>query len=257
MVEDSSLWPAYLHHRAAWEAGGSLSYAMSIASELELCTSCDDESVEQALQAHANMCLANHSGRQLLYELVGLGARGIRLNQAQLRSLKAELFALNLLWRPPSMNSMHVVPWAARALLALDTLPKTQKWALRHYLVCSPLAGEVMSLCLQFESQIQTKLHGRQDQSKISSKTISNQDRFKSGLDNFVVYPSAFPALPTSGDDVWAFASLGENLNSCPSNAVPDLYWHTLNLRNAIAHGHYVGWHHVHMALRMLRYFDT
>lgn len=257
MIEEGSLWPAYLHHRAAWEAGGSLSYAMSLASQLELGASCDDESVELVLQGHANRCLANHSGRQQLYDFVGLGARGVQHDQTRLRGLKAELFALNLLWRPPSMNSLHVVPWAARALLELREIPKTQVWALRHYLVCTPLAGEIMSLCLQFESQIQTKMHGRQDQSKVSPKTIANQDRFKSGSDNFVVYPRAFPALPTSQDDVWAFASLGENLKSCPSSAVPDLYWRTLSLRNAIAHGHYVGWHHVRMALGMLRYFDT
>lgn len=257
MIEESSLWPAYLHHRAAWEAGGGLNYAMSLGSKLEHGASCDDEAVEQTLQAHANMRLASHPGRQPLCDLVGLGAGAIRLDQTRLRSLQAELFAMDLLWRPPSMNSLHVVPWAARALLALHSLPKTQIWALRHQLVCAPLAGEIMSLCLQFESQIQTKLHGRQDRNQISDKTIANQDRFKSGFDDFVVYPSAFPALPTSEDDVWAFASLGENLKSCPPNAVPDLYWHTLGLRNAIAHGHYVGWHHVRKALRMLRYFDT
>jgi hypothetical protein len=230
---------------------------MSLGSELELGASCDDEAVERTLQTHANMCLTNHSGRQPLYDLVGLGAGTVRLDPARVRSLQAELFAMDLLWRPPSMNSLHVVPWAARALLASPGLPKKQVWALRHHLVCAPLAGEIMSLCLQFESQIQTKLHGRQDRSHISNKTIDSQNRFKSGFDDFVVYPSAFPALPTSEDDVWAFASLGENLKSCPSSAVPDLYWHTLWLRNAIAHGHYVGWHHVRMALRMLRYFDT
>jgi len=257
MIEESSLWPAYLHHRAAWEAGGCLSYALSLGSELVLGASCGDETVERTLQAHANMRFANHSGRQALCDLVGLGAGTVRLNQAQLSSLQAELFAMDLLWRPPSMNSLHVVPWAARALLALRGLPKKQVWTLRHHLVCAPLASEIMSLCLQFESQIQARLHGRQDRGKISDKTIENQDRFKSGSDDFVVYPSAFPALPTSEDDVWAFASLGENLKSCPPSLVPDLYWHTLRLRNAVAHGHYVGWHHVCKALRMLRFFDT
>jgi hypothetical protein len=256
-MDEGSLWPAYLHHRAAWEAGGFLSYAMSVGSELERIATCDDEAVELALQTHANVRLAAHAGRQMLCDFVGLGAGGVRPDQARLRSLQAELFAVNLLWRPPSMNSLHVVPWAARALLAMPSLPKKQIWALRHHLVCAPLAGEILSLCLQFESQIQTNLHGRQDRSKISNSTISGQDRFKSGLDDFVVYPSAFPASPSSQDDVWAFASLGENLKSCPSNAVPNLYWQTLWLRNAIAHGHYVGWPHVRMALRMLRYFDT
>jgi hypothetical protein len=155
------------------------------------------------------------------------------------------------------MNSFHIVPWAARALLAIPGLPKDQVWTLRHHLVCAPIAGEILSLCLQFESQIQTKLYGRQDPSKVPDKAIENQDRFKSGDDDFVIYPSAFPASPTSNDDIWAFASLGESLCSCPAKAVPDLYWNTLRLRNAIAHGHYVGWHHVSKALKMLRYFDT
>lgn len=256
-MDEGQLWPAYLHHRAAWEAGGCLSYAMSLGSELLRGNAGDDESVEVMLQKHANERLAGHAGRQLLCELVGLGAGGERSDPCRLRSLYSELFAVNLLWRPPSMNSLHVVPWAARALLAIPRIPKKQIWALRHHLVCAPLAGEVLSLCLQFESQIQTNLHGRQDRSKISIKTIENQDRFRSGGDDSVVYPLAFPALPNTADDVWAFASLGERLKSCPKVAVPDVYWRTLRLRNAIAHGHYVGWSHVRMALGMLRYFDT
>lgn len=256
-MDEGQLWPAYLHHRAAWEAGGCLSYAMSLGSNLTRGSAGDDEAVEVALQTHANERLAGHAGRQLLCELAGLGAGGERPDQGRLRTLQAELFALNLLWRPPSMNSLHVVPWAARALLAIPRIPKKQIWALRHHLVCAPMAGEILSLCLKFESQIQTKLHGRQDRSKISTQTVANQDRFRSGGDDFVVYPRAFPALPNTAEDVWAFASLGESLKSCPTSAVPELFWQTLRLRNAIAHGHYVGWSHVRMALRMLRYFDT
>ena len=155
------------------------------------------------------------------------------------------------------MSSLHVVPWAARALLALPGLPRKQVWALRHHLVCAPVAGEILSLCLRFESQIQTKLHGRQDRGRLKEQTIESQKRFKSRRDDFVVYPRAYPAQPDTADDVWAFASLGENLKSCPNGSIPDLDWDTLRLRNAIAHGHYVGWSHVRKALRMLRYFDT
>jgi len=256
-MDEGQLWPSYLHHRAAWEAGGCLSYAMSLGSILASCNAGDDEEVEVALQTYANEQLAGHAARQQLCEWAGLGAGGETRDQGRLRSLHAELFALNLLWRPPSMNSLHVVPWAARALLALPRIPKKQVWALRHHLVCAPIAGEILSLCLQFESQIQTNLHGRQDRSRITPQTIANQDRFRSGVDDFVIYPRAFPVSPNSADDVWAFASLGESLISCPKVAVPDLYWQTLWLRNAIAHGHYVGWPHVRKALRMLRYFDT
>lgn len=255
-MDEGLHWPAYLHHRAAWEAGGCLSYATSVGSELLRGAAGDDDAIEVALQAHANDHLLGHAGRHLLCELVGLGSGGARPSPTRLRVLQADLLAMSLMWRPPSMSSLHVVPWAARALLAMPGLPRKQVWALRHHLVCSPIAGEILSLCLRFESQIQTKLHGRQDSSKLSNQTILNQNRFRSGGDNFIVYPRAFPALPDTEDDVWAFASLGENLSSCV-DTVPGLYWDTLRLRNAIAHGHYVGWPHVRMALRMLRYFDT
>jgi len=256
-MDEGLLWPAYLHHRAAWEAGGCLSYALSVGSKLTRGAVGDDEAVEEELQAHAKEHLVGHAGCQLLFELVGLGARGARPSQTRLQGLQADLLAMSLLWRPPSMSSLHVVPWAARALLAMPGLPRKQVWALRHHLVCAPVAGEILSLCLQFESQIQTNLHGRQDRERLTDQTIANQERFKSGRDDFVVYPRAYPALPDTADDVWAFASLGENLKSCPTGAVPDLYRDTLRLRNAIAHGHYVGWPHVRKALRMLRYFDT
>ncbi len=257
MIEEAAHWSAYLHHRAAWEAGGSLSYAMSLAGELEHAGSCDDEELERRLQAHAEARLANHPGAEVLRDRVGLGKGAMRVDQARQRSLDAELLSLNLLWRPPTMNSLHVVPWASRALLAMPALPKKQVWELRPHLVCAPLAGEILSLCLQFESQIQNNLHGRQDRSKVLPQTSENLQRFKDGGDNFIVYPQAFPAPPEGEDDVWAFASLGENLKSCPASAVSDLYWNTLRLRNAIAHGHYVCWHHVSLILRMLRYFDT
>lgn len=256
-MDEGTHWPAYLHHRAAWEAGGCLSYAASVGSELTRGAAGDDEAVEIALQAHANESLTGHAGRQLLSELLGLIQGSARPSPVRLRGLQSELLEMSLMWRPPSMNSLHVVPWAARAMLAAPGLPRKQVWALRHQLVCAPVAGEILSLCLRFESQIQTNLHGRHDPGKVSEQTVANQDRFRSGREEFVIYPRAFPAAPDTADDVWAFASLGEGLKSCPTSAVPDLYWQTLKLRNAIAHGHYVGWPHVRMALRMLRYFDT
>ena len=257
--DEAAHWPAYLHQRTVWEAGGSLGYATSLDGALENTVSYDDEKLEQTLQAHARIYFANHSGRDLLWQLIRVDTKAVQTTQDKrnLQRITAELRALNLLWRPPSMNSLHVVPWASRALLARPDLPKNQIWALRHHLVCAPLAGEILSLCLQFESQIQTKLHGKQSSSAISDQMINNQARFNSGEEQFVVYPNGFPAPPNGEDDIWAFATLGENLKSCPKNQVPQLYWDTLHLRNAVAHGHYVGWFHVRRALRMLRYFDN
>ena len=256
-IENAAVWPAYVHHRVAWESGGSLMYAISLAAKLEGLSSCDDEDLELRLQKHANARLESHLGLELLRELMGIRTAGEKVDHARHTTLRAELLACNLLWRPPSMNSLHIVPWASRAFLATSTCPDNQVWALRHLLVCAPLAGEILSLCLQFESQIQTKLHGRQDRSKVSDQTIENQRRFKDGSDDYVVYPSAFPAPPNREIDLWAFAALGETLTSSPSKAVSDIYWKTLRLRNAVAHGHYVAWHHLCMTRCLLGYFDT
>jgi hypothetical protein len=69
------------------------------------------------------------------------------------------------------------------------------------------------------------------------------------------VYPAAFPARPVAPDDAWAFASLGENLNSTAGRS-RSMYDNTRLLRNAIAHGHYVNWKHVEWARQLLESFD-
>jgi hypothetical protein len=253
----NGLWFPYLHHRIAWEAGGSLSYALLLSTEVEEGGYGDDEELERRLQSYAENALTTHPGRDVLVEFVGCQNASDRDQASKRQLLTTELFAMGLLWRPPAMNGFHVVPWASRALLKLSSLPKTQVWMLRHHLVCAPLAAEILSLCLKFESQIKTRLHGKQNDELISPKMIESHARFKAGNDDYVAYPNAFPLRPEREDDIWAFASLGENLKSCPSRFVADIYWDTLRLRNAIAHGHYVGWTHVEMARRMLAAFDS
>jgi hypothetical protein len=250
-----ALWPAYLHHRIAWEAGGSVAYALSLAQQLGTCAPADDEEFERRLQDHAMASWQTHPGRADLEEIHSIiGATG-PLTSARQTTLEARLLAYNLLWRPPSMNSLHVVPWASRSLLANVALPRKHVWALRHQLVCAPLAGEILSLCLKFESQILVRLHGRRGTRTASSEALNNQGRFKRGEDRFVVYPVAFPARPVEPDDAWAFASLGENLSSSDSGNRP-MYNNTRLLRNAIAHGHYVNWQHVSWARQLLESFD-
>ena len=251
------VWSSYLHHRIAWEAGGSLAYALSLSGEVERCALGDDEELERQLQAHAEAALQSHRGREKLFEWIGFDSGVGRVDAARRKSSATGVFATGLLWRPPAMNSFHVVPWASSALLKLPNLPRTQVWTLRHHLVCAPLAAEILSLCLKFESQIQTRLHGRQKPDCISQKMIDSHSRFKGGSDDYVIYPDAFPLRPEREEDVWAFASLGEMLKSCPQSAVPSTYWSTLWLRNAVAHGHYVGWRHVELARRMRDVFDT
>lgn len=250
-----ALWPAYVHHRVAWEAGGSVAYALSMGQRVATCAPGDDEGFERQLQEHAMARLQSHSSKADLEELHAIIGAAPTLTSARQATLEARLFAQHLLWRPPSLNGLHVVPWASRSLLAHAALPRKYVWAMRHQLVCAPLAGEILSLCLKFESQILVRLHGRRGTRTVSSEALNSQDRFKRGEDRFVVYPAAFPARPAEPDDAWAFASLGENLKSCTSGSRP-MYDNTRLLRNAIAHGHYVNWRHVDWARQLLESFD-
>ncbi len=251
-----ALWPAYVHHRVAWEAGGSVAYALSLDQRVATCAPGDDEEFERRLQEHAMERLQLHPCKADLEELhTIIGATG-NLTSARQTTLEARLFAQHLLWRPPALNGLHIVPWASRSLLAHSALPRKYVWGMRHQLVCAPLAGEILSLCLKFESQILVRLHGRRGTRMVSSEALNSQDKFKRGEDQFVVYPWAFPARPTELDDAWAFATLGENLNSSTSGSRP-MYNNTRQLRNAIAHGHYVNWRHVDWARQLLESFDN
>ena len=250
-----ALWPAYVHHRIAWEAGGSVAYALSLDQRIATCAPGDDEEFERRLQEHAIERLQSHPCKADLEELHTIIGGTVNLTSARQATLEARLFTQQLLWRPPALNSLHVVPWACRSLLAHAALPRKYVWGMRHQLVCAPLAGEILSLCLKFESQILVRIHGKRGNKTVSSDALNSQDRFKRGEDRFVVYPGAFPARPTEPDDAWAFASLGENLNSSTSGNRP-MFDNTRQLRNAIAHGHYVNWRHVELARQLLDSFD-
>jgi len=251
-----TLWSAYVHHRVAWEAGGSVTYALSLSQRVAACAPGNDEEFERRLQEHAVACLQSHPSRVDLEELHTIIGAESTLTSDRQATLMARLFARHLLWRPPALNGLHVVPWASRSLLAHAALPRKYVWGMRHQLVCAPLAGEILALCLKFESQILVRLHGRRGAKTASFEALNNQDRFRRGEDLFVVYPAAFPARPVEPDDVWAFASLGENLNSSTWRNRP-MHHNTRLLRNAIAHGHYVNWRHVDWARQLLESFDN
>lgn len=256
-VEEAALWPAYLHQRLCWEAGGNIGYALSLSRQISEARTGDDDQVEEWFQSHSAQSMSHQPAFDDLKELVALGPSLLQTNQQRADVLRCNLLLRQLLWRPPGMQSLRVVPWASRVLLVQQSVPDCQVWTLRHSLVCAPLATEILALCLQSESHIRAKLHGRGSIDSISSQTHESYERFKSGEDEFVVYPNKHPAPPHNSGDIWAFASLGETLRACPKSAVSDLYRSTVRLRNCIAHGHYVGWHQVKIALRQLRHFDT
>jgi hypothetical protein len=61
-------------------------------------------------------------------------------------------------------------------------------------------------------------------------------------------YPLEHPAPPQNH---WDFASLGEVLKA--SRRQPPLYWRLLELRNTLAHCHFVGWKQIQAAVDVMR----
>lgn len=244
---DAEQWHGYLHQRAAWDAGGSLRRAQQLSQRLSRLPAGDDEHVERVLQEHAREAMAESDAAETL-------ARYIR-NPAAGQADGVALRANGLLWQPPGTQGRSVVPWAARALLE-HRCPPHQVLALRHALVCAPVAAEILALCLHAEAQIRSELHGTFDMAAPNEDTRKQQQRFIEGRST-TLYPLAHPARPVGSEDVWAFASLGETLTSAVTlpQEKSRTYWRIAQLRNSVAHGHYVCWEHVAQATAAIKRF--
>jgi hypothetical protein len=252
---ESTLWHAYLHHRCCWEAGGSPSYAERLGNCLLTLDRNNDDGMEAILGQEAS----NRAAVQFdLDEIAQLIQTKVVQSSFQCNKQKAHnrLLELKAIWSPPSGNRLELLPWLSRALLLNIKLSDQLVWTLRQNLVCMPLATEVIAHCLRAEAQIRMQLHGRENPEGIPSHASDAFQRFIDGKDDYILYPSGYPLPPNRPQDIWAFAPLGEMLIACPRGAVPDLFWQTLKLRNALSHGHYVTWKHVAMARHQLQRFD-
>jgi hypothetical protein len=166
------------------------------------------------------------------------------------------LRAARLLWSPPGLQRSELVPWASRYLLSDKSIPEALVPRLRHNLVCTPIASEILTHCLNAEAKIRTHLAGKQ-RTPPDSRTEQSHKRFCEGGDEFVRYPSSYPLPPVRDNDVWAFAPLGDTIAACDRASVSEKLWETVRLRNAVAHGHYVTWAHLKYATQQQRRFDS
>lgn len=253
-ADDLQLWHAYLHQRVCWEAAGSPSYASEVGESLSGIGVGDDDAVEDLLTTFAEAAARSRFDLALVGSLVVEASRR-QPDPTRQRRARDELQRLGVLWLPPPGRKLEVRPWVSRALLREPTVSESVVWALRHNLVCLPLANEVIAHCLRAEAQIRTLLHGKAME-EAPPKSWDGLRRFTDGVDEFVHYPRGYPLPPTRREDVWAFASLGEVLWACDRGAVADLFKDTLRLRNALTHGHYVSWKHLMHAKRQANRFD-
>lgn len=251
IVDDPTIWSRYVHMRAWWDAAGSMAQASALTSRLAAVGVGRDETVEDALQTFAEELWPTYKqSGSLLHQWLDSGRRPAPTH------VEAELLNRGLLWRPPGMQGLQVVPSVGRSVLKQPSLPETGVWHLRPAIVCAPLAAELLSLCLLLENRIRLRLSGRGDIGKLKGETKSRHQKFCEGNDLQTYYPARHPAPPSKPSDVWAFASLGETLNSCLPSLVSDIDRGVKDLRNGLAHGHYVGWWHCEQAMKVLRMWN-
>ena len=255
-LSDDDIWARYVYLRCWWDAGGSLEHALALWKHCSSVNPGDDENLEAKLQSYALDTVPRHAAWPKLKSRHGIVVDAQVPAQSALE-IEAEVLDARFLWRPPGLQSLHVVPLAARALLTEGLLPEPDRCSLRSALVCSPLAAECLNLCQFFETQIRSRLHGRGDLSKLPSEVNDRQRAFQDGFTEYVRYPTRHPAPPDRQQDLLAFASFGEALSTCPRQAVSDADRSVQHLRNSLAHGHYVTWWHCKLALKQLRRLDA
>ena len=249
--DDVAVWQAYLHHRCCWEAGGDPLLAQEWGDALSRCTLGNDAEVEDVL----NDCVQKLAREVGLQEQLALIRKALDRHSQDRERARQELNEHKVLWRPPGIHRQELTPWASRALLARPDLPRELVARLRHNLVCMPLASEILAHCMNAEARIRMSLEGKQVRAA-DEKVVRSFDRFRRGESPSVVYPAGHPSPPTQAQDVWHFAGLGETMTACHEPSISKL-WETVNLRNAMAHGHYVAWNHIKSARLQARRFDV
>ncbi len=245
---DAARWRRYLHHRIAWEAGGSLAAAYLIDEHVRGIRPGDDADLESRLGAAAISLLGTTGAEAAAHEyLVHVDLAGTKGGQVLSEAAVTELSKAGILWRPPLSGALDVVPWACRAVLQLGRATHSLA-RLRSNLVCAPLRGEIFQLCLRAESVARQALSNKQKRDPVPDSSARALDRLVRGEDDYLHYPSGYPMPPIRTGDEWTFATFGEFLHAHQYVDVRDNHRRLLGLRNAVAHGHYITWKHVQMA---------
>jgi hypothetical protein len=234
-----TLWRGYLHYRLAWEGAGDLERAnAAVARPLPVGADGEFEKMlnESARSAYEAVPGARRLAvRQYLEERV----RGSRPRN-WLAGRAADLEQDRLLWRPSGAGQPTAAPWLARALLLAQAVPVCD-FLLRDVLVCAPLAHELLGRCFDLEGQERAVLWARRTSQVPPDRALERWRAFReAGAMQAALYPAGCPARP---EDAWPFATFGEFLSvMAPDDPRRDAWYDLLNLRNHVAHGHYVGW---------------
>jgi hypothetical protein len=222
-------WLGYVHERAAWHVAGRLDLAFELEPLLADLRMENELGLEQALDKHAEGCLA-------------------KLPPALVQQLAKSIVAVE---RVPEVQlapglegtdgrGTRVAPWLARALLTLcpDHPARRQ---LRAAVVCRPIAARLLSRCMDLEQRIVDAVAPKIKPYQPSSEVQNSWTRLTSerdGVENRIT-----PRGCRDPVEPMDLASLGEILTLVGPKDLPKDSAHELRrMRNALAHGSAVGW---------------
>jgi hypothetical protein len=254
-AQPSARWAAYVHMRLAWESAGELDVALEWAAPAAGLTSGADGGLEQVLNALADEAWQRLDGsrRELLHGYLAMLGKRPWDRMEYIRRTE-ELQAAQLAWRPSGVAHVRPVPWAARALARQDRRPAHTQTLLRSCMTCAPIAKEVVSRCLDLEAYLRAR-HAPEPVPRPFGKADEALRDFQGrGNESFDrrFYPEDCPAAALV--DASAFMPFGEFLEGLPLHGWRRKALHQLRqLRNSVAHGHYVGWE----SLRMLEELEA
>ena len=253
-----TLWQAYAHRRIAWEVGGNLELAYRLDEMATGVPVGDEIGLESVLNQFAeDMARVSKEALERLLRFLGSSPRSGNSTAAYALDVddRREMELASLLWPAEGRRTPRLTPWTARAI-AKTAEGYYHREQLRAALVCAPLATELLRVCFELETRIRADRLSDMTTETPSLETKRNFERFCRGGDDFVRYPAGHPAIPSEDADVWAFASLVEVLKATRERspaAIPDSYESARLLRNTVAHGHYVCWHHIQRASSLIR----
>ena len=240
-MSTTELWVRYLHHRGAWEVAGDPVEAQDIGAKLASATRFDDNEIEVACNNyawHRMQCIPSSSRSQFMEYLSEWGVEPI--SSAVMRRAERDLARTGLLWTPIGHSVPRPTSWAARAALMSEGVGTACFCLLRNCTIPVGIASEALGKCFELE------MHERAYYSPLRQAGIppievtdKHQDFLKgSPTSAAAFYPPSCPAKP----DVWAFASLGAYFADIPRDASTAKREQLRVIRNALSHGHHVGW---------------
>lgn len=230
---EDSLWTRYVHLRFAWECGGVIEDGRDCAALAGDMPLRDDDELERVLNRFATVKfhLLPEGEREAWLAFASAPGRG---------STDLTLFG----HREVVEGRLTPVPWVARALLVLGAAQGSKLRALRTEINCRPLIEQVLNRCFAVEASLRGRLPECLPDPPADLQTRYDQYRARGAMGPYLaseLYPETHPSPPRDG---WDFASIGQVTSHLPSKEAAEwkLFRRVGDLRNVVAHGHYIGW---------------